>query len=54
MYVPCYTVDRKELWKMDRENVWKGYTAQQMNELNRVNDKYKACLDAGKTERGPG
>nr|WP_307999655.1 aminopeptidase [uncultured Merdimonas sp.] len=36
---------------MDRENVWKGYTAQQMNELNRVNDKYKACLDAGKTER---
>ena len=36
---------------MDRENVWKGYTVQQMNELNRVNDKYKACLDAGKTER---
>lgn len=36
---------------MDRENVWKDYTAGQVGELNRLNDKYKACLDAGKTER---
>lgn len=36
---------------MDRENVWKKYTKEQLAELERVNDKYKACLDGGKTER---
>lgn len=36
---------------MDRENVWKKYTKEQLAELERVNDKYKACLDEGKTER---
>lgn len=36
---------------MDRENVWKKYDASQLAELDSINDKYKACLDEGKTER---
>ncbi len=36
---------------MDRENVWKSYTADELKELEAVNQKYKLCLDAGKTER---
>ncbi len=36
---------------MDRENVWKKYTKEQLDELERVNDKYKESLDGGKTER---
>ena len=36
---------------MDRENVWKSYTSEQQDQLNQVNEKYKVCLDAGKTER---
>ena len=36
---------------MDRENVWKKYAASQLAELNTINDRYKACLDEGKTER---
>lgn len=37
---------------MDKKNVWKTYTRDQMSELDKVNDRYKACLDEGKTERG--
>ena len=36
---------------MERKNVWALYNEQQLSELNEVNDKYKKCLDAGKTER---
>ena len=36
---------------MDRESVWKKYSAGQLAELEKINDKYKACLDEGKTER---
>ena len=36
---------------MDRENVWKKYAASELAELNTINDRYKACLDEGKTER---
>ena len=36
---------------MDRKNVWKTYTPAQKAELDQVNERYKACLDAGKTER---
>lgn len=36
---------------MDRENVWKSYRPEDLQKLEEVNDKYKACLDAGKTER---
>lgn len=36
---------------MDRENVWKRYTQEQIKELERINEDYKGCLDKGKTER---
>lgn len=36
---------------MERKNMWKEYSASQLEELNSVNERYKACLDAGKTER---
>ena len=36
---------------MERNNVWKTYKEDNLNELNRINDEYKKCLDFGKTER---
>ena len=36
---------------MDRNNVWKTYTKENLAELNKINDEYKKCLDEGKTER---
>lgn len=36
---------------MDRKNVWSSYTSEQLAELNSINEKYKSCLNAGKTER---
>lgn len=36
---------------MDNKNVWKTYTPAQLDELGMINEKYKACLDEGKTER---
>ena len=36
---------------MENKNVWSTYTEEQLSELNRINDTYKACLDEGKTER---
>lgn len=36
---------------MNRENVWKSYTENQIQELEKINAEYRACLDAGKTER---
>ena len=36
---------------MERNNVWKSYAAEQADELNQINEKYKWCLDVGKTER---
>ncbi len=36
---------------MDRKNVWKSYTKEQIEELGRINEDYKRCLDLGKTER---
>lgn len=36
---------------MERKNVWKSYTAEQLVELNKINDDCKKCLDEGKTER---
>lgn len=36
---------------MERKNAWKSYTAEQLAELNKINEDYKECLDAGKTER---
>ena len=36
---------------MERRNAWKTYTQEQLKELDRINDRYKVCLDEGKTER---
>ena len=36
---------------MERRNAWKTYTSEQLKELNQINDRYKMCLDEGKTER---
>ena len=36
---------------MERRNAWKTYTQEQLKELDQINDRYKVCLDEGKTER---
>ncbi len=36
---------------MERKNVWTGYDSGKLEELERINADYRACLDAGKTER---
>lgn len=36
---------------MERKNVWTTYNEKDINELTEVTEKYKACLDVGKTER---
>ena len=36
---------------MERRNAWKTYTPEQLKELDQINDRYKVCLDEGKTER---
>ena len=36
---------------MERRNAWKTYTPEQLKELDQINDRYKTCLDEGKTER---
>ena len=36
---------------MDRKNVWTTYNASQLAEVQELGEKYKRCLDAGKTER---
>lgn len=36
---------------MERKNMWKQYTSEQLSELENVSKRYKDCLDAGKTER---
>ena len=36
---------------MERKNAWKTYNASQLEELEQINNRYKMCLDTGKTER---
>lgn len=36
---------------MERKNIWTDYNEQQLQELHTINEKYKECLDKGKTER---
>ena len=36
---------------MDRKNVWTTYNASQLAEVQELGEKYKRCLDEGKTER---
>lgn len=36
---------------MNRENIWKLYNQEELEKLEKINSKYKTCLDEGKTER---
>lgn len=36
---------------MGKENIWRSYSPSALEELERINDEYKLCLDEGKTER---
>lgn len=36
---------------MERKNIWSTYNQEQLAELDSINERYKSCLDAGKTER---
>lgn len=36
---------------MERKNIWSTYNKEQLEELDKINERYKSCLDAGKTER---
>ena len=36
---------------MERRNAWTTYNAEELKKLNAINEDYKKCLDAGKTER---
>lgn len=43
--------ENKEEISMERKNAWSQYSAEELSRLEAVNEDYKACLDAGKTER---
>lgn len=34
-----------------KQNIWTTYNDSQLKELHEINEKYKSCLDSGKTER---
>lgn len=36
---------------MEKNNIWNTYSSEQLKELEDINQRYKSCLDAGKTER---
>jgi len=36
---------------MKEKNLWLSYSEQELQELHEINEKYKECLDKGKTER---
>ncbi len=36
---------------MSQENIWRAYSPAALEELEKVNNEYKVCLDEGKTER---
>lgn len=36
---------------MERKNIWSTYTPEQITELDHISEKYKSCLNEGKTER---
>ena len=37
--------------KMEEKNLWNSYSEEQQKELHEISEKYKDCLDKGKTER---
>lgn len=36
---------------MERKNLWSSYSEEQLTELEKLSEKYRTCLDMGKTER---
>ena len=46
-----YRPEKRGVVYMERKNVWLSYGEEQLQELEEVSARYKACLDAGKTER---
>ena len=42
---------RKGHMKMEQKTLWERYTPEQLVAMNEVADRYKACMDASKTER---
>ncbi|MBP3678583.1 MAG: aminopeptidase, partial [Agathobacter sp.] len=36
---------------MERKNIWMTYGEGELQELHKITEKYKECLDKGKTER---
>ena len=36
---------------MEEKNIWNSYSEAELSELHEINEKYKKCLDEGKTER---
>ena len=36
---------------MERKNLWSSYSEEQLTELEKVSEKYRTCMDMGKTER---
>lgn len=36
---------------MERKNIWNSYSSDELAQLQEINERYKACLNAGKTER---
>lgn len=42
---------QEEYYNMKKDNVWKTYTGEQLEELNALALRYRAFLDQGKTER---
>ena len=49
--IKSYLLENKGGIFMERKNVWSTYNASQLTELHEINEKYKRCLDEGKTER---
>ena len=43
--------NRKEICIMERANCWNSYSENELEELEKLNDDYRAFLDNGKTER---
>ena len=44
-------IDMKGIVKMERKTLWENYNDADIKEMNKVSERYKECLDLGKTER---
>ncbi|EMD16261.1 hypothetical protein HMPREF9943_01664 [Eggerthia catenaformis OT 569 = DSM 20559] len=44
-------IDMKGIVKMERKTLWENYNDADIKEMNKISERYKECLDLGKTER---